>query len=213
MILRLAEALEVPLRERNVLLLEAGYAPAFRETRFDEAELGPVRSALERVLAGHQPYPAVIVDRHGDLVEGNKAFWGLTTGAAPELLADPVNLPRLLLHPHGLAPRIVNIDLWAWHVIDGLRRDSLRQPNERTTSLIAELEAMIPDRPRPTTTEYLRFAVPLRLRSDRGELELLTTLTHFGTAVDVTVAELRMEAFLPADADSAAILAELASGP
>jgi transcriptional regulator with XRE-family HTH domain len=212
MILRLAEALEVPLRERNALLLEAGYAPAFRETRFADADLGPVRSALERVLAGHQPYPAVIVDRHGDLVGANQAFWALGEEVAPELLAEPVSVPRLLLHPRGLAPRIVNLDLWAWHVIDGLRRDALRQPSERTAALIAELEAMIPDRPRSATTEYLRFAVPLRLRSDHGELQLLTTLTHFGTAVDVTVAELRMEAFLPADAGSAEILAELASG-
>jgi MmyB-like transcription regulator ligand binding domain len=118
MVLRLAEALEVPLRERNALLLAGGYAPAYRETRFEDADLGAVRSALVRVLAGHEPYPAVIVDRHGDLVEGNEAFRALTRGVAPALLTEPVNVPRLLVHPEGMAPRIVNFDLWSWHVID-----------------------------------------------------------------------------------------------
>jgi transcriptional regulator with XRE-family HTH domain len=207
--LRLAEALEVPLRDRNALLLAAGYAPAYRETSFEDPELSSVRSAMERVLEGHMPYPAVIVDRNGDLVESNDAFWRLTEGVAPELLETPVQMARLFLHPRGLAPRIVNFDVWAWHVIEAIRREAIRHPNQRTTELVAELESLVPDRPQTASPDYLGFAVPLRLRLDHGELRLMTTLTHFGTAVDVTVAELRMEAFLPADEESAALLAEL----
>jgi transcriptional regulator with XRE-family HTH domain len=180
MVLRLTEALEVPLRERNALLLAAGYAPAYRETRFNDPELDPVRSALERVLRGHMPYPAVIVNRYGDLVEANEAFWGLTASVMPELLAHPVNVPRLFVHPQGMAPRVVNLDLWGWHVIDALRRDAFRNPNERVDALVGELEALVPDRPRGATPDYMGFAVPLRLRSDRGELELVTRLPTSG---------------------------------
>ena len=122
MVVRLAESLEVPLRERNALLLAAGYAPAYPQTHLDDPRLGPVRAALERILAGHQPYPAVVVDRHGDLVAANDGFGALTAGVAPELLTPPVSVPRVLLHPQGLAPRIINLDEWAWHVIDRLRQ-------------------------------------------------------------------------------------------
>ena len=210
MVVRLAESLEVPLRERNALLLAAGYAPAYPETHLGDPGLGPVRAALERILAGHQPYPAVIVDRHGDLVEANDGFGALTAGVAPELLTPPVSVPRVLLHPQGMAPRIINLDEWAWHVIDRLRQEVLNIPNGRLDALVNELEALVPDRPRQPGPDYLGFAVPLRLRSDDGELRLLTTLTHFGTAVDVTVAELRLEAFLPADEPTAAVLKAMA---
>jgi transcriptional regulator with XRE-family HTH domain len=213
MVVRLAEALEVPLRERNALLLAAGYAPAYQETRFDDPKLDPVRTALARVLDGHLPYPAVIVDRHGDLVAANDAFWALTHGVAAQLRKPPVNVPRLLLHPHGMAPRIANLDQWAWHVIDALRQEAMRNPNDRLEALVTELEDLAPERPRDLGPEHLGFAVPLRLSSSDGELQLLTTLTHFGTAVDVTVAELRLEAFLPADQATASILANLAQAP
>jgi transcriptional regulator with XRE-family HTH domain len=206
MVLRLAEALDVPLRERNALLLAAGFAPAYEETQLDDAKLASVRTALQRVLEGHNPYPAVLVDRHGDLVSANAAFDTLAEGVAAELTEPAINVPRLLLHPQGLAPRIVNLDVWAWHVIDALRRESDRTPDGRLEALVSELEGFVPARPRAATPDYLGFAVPLRLRSDAGELRLLTTLTHFGTAVDVTVAELRLEAFLPADDATAAIL-------
>jgi transcriptional regulator with XRE-family HTH domain len=209
MVVRLAESLEVPLRERNAMLLAAGYAPAYQETRFDDPRLDPVRTALERVLEGHLPYPAIITDRHGGLVSANDAFWALTDGVAPRLLAPPVSVSRLLLHPDGMAPRIVNLDEWAWHVIDALRLRTARNPSDRLEELVSELEALVPDRPLHPGPEYLGFAVPLRLSSSHGELQLMTTLTHFGTAVDVTVAELRLEAFLPADAATASILAEL----
>jgi transcriptional regulator with XRE-family HTH domain len=206
MVIRLAESLEVPLRERNTLLLAAGYAPVYQESRWDDHQLAPVRTALERVLRGHQPYPAIIVDRHGDLVATNNAFHLLTKDVAPELLAPPVNIARVFLHPSGLAPRIVNFDEWAWHVLDGLRRQAARNPDHQLTTLIDELIQLMPDRPRHPGPDHLGFAVPLRLRMPDGELNLLTTLSHFGTAVDVTVAELRLEAFLPADEKTAAIL-------
>jgi transcriptional regulator with XRE-family HTH domain len=207
MVVRLAEALEVPLRERNSMLLAAGYAPAYEETSLDDPKLEPVRGALETILDGHMPYPAVVVERYGNLVSANDAFWALADVAVPELRESPVSVPRLLLHPDGLARRIVNLDEWAWHVIDALRRESARNPSERLDALIAELEGMVPERAKHPGPDHIGFAVPLRLRTDGGpELRLVTTLTHFGTAVDVTVAELRLEAFLPADAASAAYL-------
>jgi transcriptional regulator with XRE-family HTH domain len=209
MVVRLAEPLEIPLRERNALLLAAGYAHAYHETRFDDSKLEPVRTALARILDGHLPYPAVIVDRHGDLVAANDAFWVLTDGVAAHLREPPVNVPRLLLHPHGMAPRIANPDQWAWHVIDALRQEMMRNPNDRLQALVTELEELVPERPRHLRPDHLGFAVPLRLASSDGELQLLTTLTHFGTAVDVTVAELRLEAFLPADQATASILTKL----
>src|SRR5262249_57202874 len=114
---RLAGSREMQLRERNALLLAAGYAPAYPETHFGDPRLGPVRAALERILEGHQPYPAVIVDRHGDLVAANDGFGALAAGVAPELLAPPVNVPPVLLHPQGMAPRLVNLNESGAHVI------------------------------------------------------------------------------------------------
>lgn len=207
MVVRLAEALDLPLRGRNAMLLAAGYAPVYRETPFDDPKLGPLRVALEHVLAGHLPYPAVIVNRDGDLVMGNEAFRDLTDTVAPELLVPPVSIPRLLLHPKGMASRIVNLDTWAWHIIEALYREEDRHPSKRRESLIAELESMVPERPSASSSDYAGLAVPLRLRSPEGELQLLTTLTYFGTADDVTIGELRLEAFLPANKATASILA------
>jgi transcriptional regulator with XRE-family HTH domain len=207
MVIRLAEALELPLRERNALLLAAGYAPVYPETSFAEPELATVRAALRRLLDGHLPYPAVITDRYGDLIEGNRAFSGLLDGVAPELRSPPVSVPRVLLDPHGLAPRILNLDEWAWHVIDALRHQASRNPSRRIETLAGELEALLPA-PRHVDPDHIGFAVPLRLRVGDDELALLTTLTHFATAVDVTIAELRLEAFLPADERTAVILSE-----
>jgi hypothetical protein len=208
----LAESLDVPIRERNELLLAAGFAPAYPESAPDSPRLAPVRQALERVLHGHLPYPAVIVDRHGDLVSANAAFDALTAGVAPHLLVPPVSVPRVLLHPRGLAPRIANLDEWAWHVIDRVHAESVRNPDDRLRGLAAELAGLAPPR-RRDSPHHLGFAVPLRLRppdpADTRELTLITTLTHFGTAVDVTVAELRLEAFLPADRETSAMLTEL----
>nr|WP_239081702.1 helix-turn-helix transcriptional regulator [Streptomyces sp. SID9727] len=212
MIIRLAESLEVPIRERNDLLLTAGFAPVYPQTRLDDPRLEPIRTALARILDGHLPYPAVVVDRHGDLALANAAFHTLTAGVAPHLLEPPVSVPRVLLHPQGLAPRVVNLDAWAWHIIDRVHAESVRNPDDRLRDLAAELTGLAPPRPRDSP-DHLGFAVPLRLRhpdpADDRELTLITTLTHFGTATDVTVAELRLEAFLPADRETGALLAAL----
>jgi hypothetical protein len=158
------------------------------------------------VLAGHEPYPAVVVDRYGGLVAANAGFTALTAGLDPELLRPPVSVPKVLLDPRGLAPDIVNLDEWAWHIVAALQDELLRNPDDRLAALIADLEELVPERPVRAGPDYLGFAVPLRLRRGSDELRLLTTLTRFGTAVDVTLAELRMEAFLPADEATAALL-------
>ncbi|GAA4705373.1 helix-turn-helix domain-containing protein [Phytohabitans rumicis] len=212
MIIRLAESLEVPIRERNELLLAAGFAPAYPHSDLNDPQLAPVRAALDRILHGHLPYPAVIVDRHGDLVSANAGFHAITRAVDPHLLAPPASVPRILLHPGGLAPRIVNLDEWAWHIIDSIQAENARNPSDRLQRLAAELVGLIPPRPRQLSSHHLGFAVPLRLRTgdpDNPELRLITTLTHFGTATNVTIAELRLEAFLPADETTSAALTEL----
>jgi len=204
MVIRLGESLELPLRERNELLLAAGYAPAYLQTPLEAEALAPVMDALEHILAAHVPYPAIIVDRHGDLVAANAAQHILFEGCAAELLARPANAHRIALHPDGMAPRIVNFPEWARHVLEGLRAELHRNPDDRLAALVDELDRYVPAaRLRPG---HLGFAVPLELRSAAGELRLITTITSFATAVDVSVSELKLEAFLPADAATAATL-------
>jgi transcriptional regulator with XRE-family HTH domain len=203
-VLRLAESLDLSLRERNALLLAAGYAPVFAESPLDGPELHPVRDALDRILHGHLPYPAVAVRPYGELVAANTAIAVLTQGAADHLLTPPINLLRLALHPEGLAPRVQNLPEWGRHIIESLRTQALRSPDHRLDAFIAELEGYVP--PLPHGPDHVGFAVPLRLRCDEGELQLITTLTSFATAVDVTLAELHLEAFLPADEATADIL-------
>ncbi|MET7767098.1 helix-turn-helix transcriptional regulator [Nocardia sp. NPDC005366] len=204
MVVRLAESLGLSLRERNGLLLSAGYAPVFPESRLDTPELAPVKAALDRILDGHMPYPAVVVRPSGILVAANAAFDILSEGSAPELLAPPVNVLRLALHPRGLAHRVLNLAEWGRHVTESLRGRALRSPDPGLDAFIAELESYLPDAdPGP---DHLGFAVPLRLRSDSGELRLITTITSFATAVDITLSELHLEAFLPGDERTADIL-------
>jgi transcriptional regulator with XRE-family HTH domain len=211
MVLRLAESLGLSLRDRNGLLLAAGYAPVFPESRLDAPELRAVREALDRVLEGHMPYPAVVVRPYGEMVSANGAIAVLTDGVAPELLEPPVNLLRVALHPEGLARRVENLPEWGRHVVENLRNQVLRRPDARLDDFIAELEGYLPAaEPGP---DHLGFSVPLRLRSGEGELRLITTLTSFATAVDVTLSELVLEAFLPADALTAEILRRRAGPP
>src|SRR3954470_20360288 len=125
MVLHLAEQLDVPLRDRNQLLLAAGYAPVYGQRGLDEPEVGPVREALEQVRRGHEPYPAVVVDRHWGMVAGNRAVPVLTAGVAEHLLEPPVNVLRLSLHPDGLAPRIANLGEWRAHLLDRLGRQAV----------------------------------------------------------------------------------------
>lgn len=146
MVVRLAEALEIPLRERNAMLLAAGYAPAYPETALNDPLLDPIRSALERILDGHRPYPAVVTDIGANLVSSNDAFRALIDGVSPDLLEPPANIGRLLLHPEGLAPRILNIDEWGRHVVDGLRRKAARHSGAGLQALADELEALLPAR-------------------------------------------------------------------
>ena len=208
MVVRLAESLELSLRERNALLMRAGYAPAFEESGLDAPQLEPVRTALKNVLSGHMPYPALIVSQYGDLIEANAAFDLFTQDCAPELLQPPVNVRRLALHPEGLASRVINLPEWGRHVTEAMRNRARISPDPQADALIAELETYLPETdPGPG---YLGFAVPLRLRSDGAELGLITTLTSFATATDISLAELHLEAFLPADAVTAEYLRERA---
>lgn len=199
MVVRLAESLELSLRERNELLLAAGYAPAYPERALGDPELGPVRTAIGRILRGHLPYPAVVVDRAGDLIAANSAFDLITEGAAPELVGPGRNVYRLALHPAGLAPRIRNLAEWARHILAALGH--LEELREELTGYVPDLGP---------SDGQLGFAVPLQLCSAYGELRLMTTVTTFATAVDVTLSELRLEAFLPADQETAEALSAAA---
>ncbi|MFF2147412.1 helix-turn-helix domain-containing protein [Kitasatospora sp. NPDC058190] len=195
MVVRLAESLDLPLRERNELLLAAGYAPVYPETPLDGPQLAPVRAAIDHILAGHLPYPAVVVDRRGDVVAANEALDVITEGADPRLVGPGTNAYRLALHPDGLAPRILNFAAWARHIVERTRQ--LGELHEELSSYVPETAL---------EEQHLGFAVPLELRTALGELHLMTTVTTFATAVDVTLAELKLEAFLPADARTAELL-------
>ena len=207
MVLHLAERLEVPRRERNHLLLAAGFAPAFHQRGLDDPEMAAVREAIELVLAGYEPYPAVAVDRSWCLVAGNRSVGLLTEGVAPELLEPPANVLRLSLHPHGMAPRIANLAEWRGHVLHRLSREADISGAEELHALHEELLGY-PGGLEPAPANAI--AVPLRLHHGSGELAFLSTVTTFGTAIDITVAELSIEAFLPADAATAGTMAALA---
>jgi transcriptional regulator with XRE-family HTH domain len=206
MVLHLAEQLDVPLRERNRLLLAAGYAPAYAEHPFDAPELEPVRSALQRVLDAHQPFPAVVVDRGWNLVAANASIELFTRHVDPALLAPPANVLRASLHPDGLAPRIANLAEWRAHLLERLRRQVEVTGDEGLAALYAELEGYPAPADGAPHDPAVAIAVPLRLRGDDGELAFISTVATFGTAVDVTLAELSIEAFLPADEATAAAL-------
>jgi transcriptional regulator with XRE-family HTH domain len=201
---RLADSLRLTLRQRNALLSAAGFAPAHPESALDAPLLEPVREALQHVLDGHLPYPAMVMDGFGELVAANGAFGLLTDGVAGWLLEDPVNVLRVALHPEGMAARIINLDDWRLHILHGLRE---RGPHPRIDELIEELEGYGMPAPGSRPVESLGFAVPLHMRSDDGDVRLVATISTFVTALDVTVSELRLEAFLPADPQTAAVLA------
>jgi hypothetical protein len=214
MVLHLAELLEVPLRERNSLLMAAGFAPMFKEHALSDPELQPARDAVELVLKGHQPYPAVCVDRHWNLVAANEAANYFMTGVAPALLTAPLNVLRATLHPDGMAPRIVNLAQWREHVLSRLRR----QVEVSADAVLADLLKELAEYPAPAApahaaepvTSSVPFAVPFRLATDAGVLSFISTITVFGTPVDVTLSELALESFFPADAPTAAALRSLA---
>jgi transcriptional regulator with XRE-family HTH domain len=204
MVVRLAESMELTLRERNELLLAAGFAPAFPESPLDDEVLQPVRQAIDTILEGHLPYPAIVVRAPCILVAANRAFDLFNEGVDPALLEPPVNLFRHALHPDGLAPRVRNLPAWGRHITQHVRAQLARSPDPSLEALLAELEGYLP--PLPDDVDPLGFAVPLELASADGDLRLITTLTSFATAADVTLAELSLEAFLPADEHTADVL-------
>lgn len=214
MVLRLAERLAVPLRARNALLVAAGHAPEFGERGLEDPALAPAMEAVRLILDGHAPWPALAVDRHWNLVAANATAGRLMAGVAPALVAPPVNVLRLSLHPEGLAPRIANLRAWKTHVLDRLRRDAEASGDAGLEALMAEI-ARYPagtDAP-PGREDRARalIATPLRLRVPGGELSLIGTTTVFGTATEVMLAELTLETFFPADGESAAMLRAMAA--
>jgi len=221
MLLHLADQLDVPLRERNVLLVAAGFAPTFRERALDDPELDQARDAIERVLAAQAPNPALAVDRHWNLVTANASAQRLLTGIDAALLAPPLNVLRASLHPAGLAPRIVNFAEWRAHLLHRLWRQVEASGDAGLAALLAELEALPSPAgddlagPHAGTSPRLPLSgvmVPLQLRSPLGTLSFFSTTMVFGTAVDITLSELVLESFFPADATTARALVQLAGG-
>jgi transcriptional regulator with XRE-family HTH domain len=209
MVLRLAERLEVPLRERNVLLVAAGFAPVFGERRLDDPALAAARAAVDLVLKGHEPYPAIAIDRHWTLVAANAAIPPLLAGVDPALLEPPVNVLRLSLHPDGLAQRIENLAEWRAHLLARLRQGIELTADPLLVELMNDLRALPGPRGPAGGADYGGVLVPMRLATPLGILELFSTTTVFGTPVDVTLSELAIEAFYPADARTAAALRRL----
>lgn len=214
MVLRLAEHLEIPLRERNAILIAAGFAPVFPRRSLDDPALAAARKAVDVILAGHEPYPALVVDRGWNLVSANRMLAPMMAGAAPHLLAAPLNVLRLTLHPEGLAPRIANLHEWRAHLLDRLRREVELTADAGLADLLTELKAYpIPggQPPRRPSDEFAGVAVPFRLRTPAGVMCFFSTTTVFGTPVDVTLAELTLETFFPADAETSRALHALAA--
>jgi transcriptional regulator with XRE-family HTH domain len=215
MLLRLAERLQIPLRERNSLLLSAGYAPMYAERRLDDPALEQARKAVDLVLAGHEPYPALAVDGHWTLVSANAAFGRLLTGIAPRLLEPPVNVLRLGLHPDGVAPRVVNYAQWRDHILKRLQQQVSATADPVLAELLVEFEGYpqvvsAAEKPSVDTNEYCGVVMPFVLSTDQGTLSFFSTITVFGTPLDITLAELAIESFFPADAQTAQLLTQMA---
>lgn len=214
MLLHLTELLDVPFRERNALLLAAGYAPVYSETRLDSPDAGAARRAVDLVLASYEPFPALAVDRHWNLVAANNALPLFLAGIPEELLQPPVNVLRLSLHPDGLGNRIENLGEWRAHIFERLQRQVDATNDEGLAELLTELEAF-PGGRQPAEgydAEFGGLIVPLKIRTDAGTLSFFTTTTVFGTAVDITFSELMIESFMPGDAFTADLVREMAGG-
>src|SRR5262245_430642 len=215
MVLRLAEQLEVPLRERNALLIAAGYAPAFPERPLADPALQAARKAVDLLLAGHEPYPALAIDRHWTLIASNNAVSPFLAGVDPSLLRPPVNVLRLSLHPAGLAPRIANLAEWRSHLLTRLRR----QIEVTADPILEELLKELCGFPAPSEAgtaaagadeDFAGVVVPFRLVTGQGILSFISATTIFGTPVDITLSELALESFFPADAATAHVLRRFA---
>lgn len=210
MVMRLAEDLDIPLRERNALLLSAGFAPAFQESSL--SELASARRAIKQILEAHKPYPAFAVDRRWNVVLSNRAIPRLYVGVSPELLQPPVNAMRLTLHPFGLAPRIVNLAEWRHHAITVLRQQVEARADSALQTLLTEIMTY-PTPPDGLATEREdgthRYATPLQIATEAGVVSFLNTTTVFGTPTDITLSELALEMLFPADAETVEIVATL----
>lgn len=213
MVLRLAERLDVPLRERNALLVAAGYAPMYRQRPLDDPDFAAARQAVDVILKSHEPYPALAVDRHWNLIASNSMLPHLLAGADPDLLQGQVNVLRLSLHPRGLAMQIVNLAQWRNHLFERLRQQIHATGDETLVALLEELRAY----PVPAGAdelhmegEHLGVVMPLRFRTTFGVLSFISTTTVFGTPIDVTLQELALETFFPLDAFTGDALRKLA---
>ena len=209
MVLRLADQLEIPLRERNTILIAAGFAPVFPQRPLDDPALIAARKAVDIILTGHEPHPTLVVDRGWNLISANRMVAPLMEGADPELLKPPLNVLRLTLHPKGLAPRVQNLHEWRAHLLDRLRREVEMTADPRLSELLTELKAYpIPggQPPRRAFDEYGGVAIPFRLDTPLGTLSFFSTTTVFGTPVDGTLSELTLETFFPADTQTAEAL-------
>ncbi len=210
MVLHLADRLEIPRRERNVILIAAGFAPVFAERGLDDPEFAAARRAVDLILKGHEPYPALAVDLRWNLVAANAAVAPLLEGVAPELLVGPVNVVRLALHPVGLAARTANLAEWRDHMLERLRRQADLTADPGLLALIDEVKgypaAPASDR---RLEDYGQVAVPYQLLHGESLLSFYATTTVFGTAVDITLSELTLETFFPADTATAEALARI----
>jgi transcriptional regulator with XRE-family HTH domain len=209
MLLHLADRLDVPLRERNHLLLAGGFAPAFGERSLEESEMAPIREALERFLSAHEPYPAVVVDRRWNIVASNRGVAYVTRGIAGHLRTPPANALRIALHPEGLAPRISNLAEWRGYLLSRLRREIETTSDPDLESLYRELVSYpgaADERDRAELPQPEDILLMHELRLDGTDLALFCTFSTFGTARDLTLAELTIVAFYPADAQTAAAL-------
>lgn len=199
MIVRLSEYLEIPLRERNQLLVAAGFAPVYRERAYSDPAFSTVLGSIRLLLKGLEPYPALAIDRHWNLVESNQATQRLLQGLVPQWLKPPINVLRVSLHPDGLAPFIRNLPVWRAHLLDRLRRQIDATHDPALVSLLQELLGYPGDEARAHEMVAGDIAVPMELALGDTVLSMLSTTTVFGTPMDITLAELALEAFVPAD--------------
>jgi len=210
MVLKLAERLDVPLRERNVLLVAAGFAPAFQQRSLDDAALKPARAAIDLVLRAHEPNPALAVDRHWNLVSANRMVMPLLEGVPERLLAAPINVLRLSFHPEALAGRTVNLAEWCGHLLERLHRQCEATADPELIRLYHDLKAFpIPARSAPPFSDGV--AIPFKMRLGGEVLSFFSTTMVFGTPVDITLSELALETFFPADDSTAARMRAIAA--
>lgn len=205
MVVHLAEQLDVPIRERNTLLTAAGFAPLYRETPLGAPEMTTARAVIDRLLESH-PYPAIAVDRRWDLVNANAAAFALVEGVHPSLLEPPLNVYRITLHPDGLQSRIVNFEEYAAHMLARLQQQALLSADGDLAALLAEVRGYVGDLPPSAHVPTAQVLLPMRLRVGDHVLSMMTTISVFGAPVDITLAELTLEMFFPADAETTALL-------